>query len=140
MVSLLIGPKGSGKTKKLIDEIDDALARSKGNVVCVEKNDAMRINVNFRARLVKTDDYGISGYNELYAFLSGLCAGNYDITDILIDATLRIGGRDMDELCAFLERVAALAAKNETNFVFTVSAQEDQLPAKIFDFCKKIAI
>lgn len=140
MVSLLIGPKGSGKTKKLIEEIDAALARSKGNVVCVEKSATLGLNVDYRARLVKTDDFGIAGYDELFAFLSGLCAGNYDITDILIDATLRIGGRDFEALCPFLERVSALAAKNETNFVFTISAQEDQLPAKVFDFCKKIAI
>ena len=138
MVSLLIGTKGSGKTKKLIEEINGALARSKGNVVVVEKSEALEFNVNYRARLVTADEFGIAGFDELYAFLAGLCAGNHDITDVLLDATLRIGSREPSELAAFLKRISKLSADCETDFVFTISMDEEDVPAEVFGYCKKI--
>ncbi|MBQ6020618.1 MAG: hypothetical protein IJL26_10635 [Clostridia bacterium] len=138
MVKLLIGTKGSGKTKRLIDEVNKALATTKGNVVCIEKNKVLSYNVNYQARLVTTDDYGISGYPMLYGLLCGLCSGNHDITDVLVDATLRIGSRDPQETAAFLKRVSELSTMAETDFVFTLSINEEELPAEVFEFCKKI--
>lgn len=138
MVKLLIGAKGSGKTKRLIDEVNNALATSKGNVVCIEKNKALSYNVNYQARLVTTDDYGISGYAMLYGLLCGLCSGNHDITDVLVDATLRIGSRDPQQTASFLKQVSDLSKISETDFVFTLSMSEDELPQKVFEFCKKI--
>ncbi|MBR1810467.1 MAG: hypothetical protein IJ766_02305 [Clostridia bacterium] len=138
MVKLLIGTKGSGKTKRLIEEVNTALANSKGNVVCIEKNKALSYNVNYQARLVTTDDYGIEGYAALYGLLCGLCSGNHDITDVLVDATLRIGSRDVAETAAFLKKVAELSKMAETDFVFTLSMNEDELPADVFEYCKKI--
>ncbi len=138
MVKLLIGTKGSGKTKRLIEEVNKALATSKGNVVCIEKNKVLSYNVNYQARLVTTDDYGISGYPMLYGLLCGLCSGNHDITDVLVDATLRIGSRDANETAAFLRQVADLSKVSETDFVFTLSMDESDLPTEVFEFCKKI--
>ena len=138
MVGVIFGQKGSGKTKRLIEEVNYALATSKGNVVCIEKNKVLSYNVNYQARLVTTDDYGISGYPMLYGLLCGLCSGNHDITDVLVDATLRIGSRDPQETAAFLRRVSELSTVSETDFVFTLSMDENELPAEVFDFCKKI--
>ncbi len=138
MVKLLIGTKGSGKTKRLIEEVNAALARSNGNVVAVEKNKALSYNVNYQARLVTTDDYGIAGYDMFYGLLCGLCAGNHDITDVLVDATLRIGSRDPEETASFLRKVADLSKMTETDFVFTLSMAEEDLPEGVLEFCKKI--
>jgi len=106
MVKLLIGEKGSGKTKRLLEAVDTALQNSKGHVVCVEKDDLLRFQISYRVRLLAASNYGISGYDAFYGFLSGLCAGDHDITDILVDATLKIGGKNYDELAAFLSRIA----------------------------------
>ena len=65
-----------------------------------------------------------------------VCAGNHDITDVLVDATLRIGGRDYNALAKFLEQVYELSEVHETAFVFTVSADKEELPESIFNFCK----
>lgn len=138
MVNLILGHKGSGKTKKLIELVNAAVEKSNGNVVCIEKERLLTYDVNYRARLVETDHYGVSGYDAFYGFLSGIVAGDHDITDILIDATLRIGGRDYDELAAFLEKVANLSKLSEKDFTFTVSADAEELPEKIFTFCEKI--
>ena len=140
MVSLILGKKGSGKTKLLIEKVNEAIEKSNGNVVCVEKKPMLTYDVNYRARLIDTDHYAVSGYDAFYGFLCGICAGDHDITDVLVDATLRIGGRDFDELAAFLKKVDELSKSHveEKNFVFTVSADEAELPEEIFSFCKKL--
>ena len=136
MVKLLIGEKGSGKTKKLLDAVNTALQESKGHVVCVEKDDLLRYQVSYRVRLLAAANYGISGYDAFYGFLSGLSAGDHDITDILIDATLKIGGRDYEALATFLERIARLSDLTGTVFTFTVSTAKENLPERIEKICE----
>ncbi len=138
MVNLIIGNKGSGKTKRLIDLVNSAVEKSNGNVVCIEKERLLTYNVNYRARLVETDHYNVSGYEAFYGFLSGIVAGDHDITDVLVDATLKIGGKDYAALAAFLKKVSELSNIAEQDFTFTISADESDLPEEIFTFCKKI--
>ena len=138
MITLLTGTKGSGKTKKLIALIADAAAASQGHVICVEQKDALRYDVKTSVRLVSTDDYAVAGYDAFYGLLAGLCAGDHDITDILVDATLRIGSRDMDELAAFLAKVNALSEKTEVKFTFTVSTETENIPASVKEFCELV--
>ncbi|MBP3330308.1 MAG: hypothetical protein J6L89_05690 [Clostridia bacterium] len=137
MVTLIIGHKGSGKTKKLIQAVNDAIESSNGNVVCIEQGTQLRTEVNYRARLVSANEYSIKGFDSFYGFLSGICAGDHDITDILVDATLRIGSRDYAELAVFLKKVEELSALTGNNFLFTVSADKEELPAEIFEYCKE---
>ena len=132
MISIILGHKGSGKTKSLISCVNKAIETSKGNVVCVEKETKLTYDVNYRARLIATDDYDVKGYDAFYGFLAGICAGNHDITDVLVDATLRIGGRDYNELCKMLEKLAMIS-KN-VKIMFTVSADDDELPANVKAF------
>lgn len=138
MIYLIIGNKGSGKTKRLIDLVNGAVEKSNGNVVCIEKERLLTYNVNYRARLVETDHYKISGYDAFYGFLSGIIAGDHDITDVLVDATLKIGGKDYEALACFLEKVAELSRIADQDFTFTISCDESDLPERIFTFCEKI--
>lgn len=138
MVKLIIGNKGSGKTKRLIELVNGAVERSNGNVVCIEKERLLTYDVNYRARLVETDHYKVSGYDAFYGFLCGIVAGDHDITDILVDATLKIGGRDYEALANFLEKVSELSKLAEQDITFTVSCDECDLPERIFTFCEKI--
>lgn len=138
MVKLIIGNKGSGKTKRLIELVNGAVEKSNGNVVCVEKERLLTYDVNYRARLIETDHYKVSGYDAFYGFLCGVIAGDHDITDILVDATLKIGGRDYEALANFLEKVAELSKISEQDITFTVSCDECDLPERIFTFCEKI--
>ena len=138
MVKLIIGNKGSGKTKRLIELVNGAVEKTNGNVVCIEKERLLTYDVNYSARLVETDHYKVSGYDAFYGFLCGIVAGDHDITDILVDATLKIGGRDYEALANFLENVAELSKMAEQDITFTISCDESDLPARIFDFCEKI--
>ena len=135
MIKLIIGKKGSGKTKKLVDMVNSATETSLGNVVCVEKGDVLTHSVNNKARLINSEDFGISGYGEYYGMLAGIKASNYDVTHIFGDATLKIGGDDKEALVAFFARLAKI---DDVEFVFTVSADESELPSNIFEVAEKI--
>lgn len=138
MVSLIIGRKGTGKTKHLIEEVNKAVEASNGNVICIEKKPKLTYDVTSRARLISTEAFGVNGFDAYYGFVSGICAGDNDITDILADTTLKIGGEDLGALSEFLEKVSLLANATDTKFTFTISADESELPKEIFDFCQKI--
>lgn len=138
MISIIVGTKGNGKTKKLISLVDEAVKTSLGNVVVVEKEANLGSNITTRARLVNTDAYKIATVNGFYGFLAGICAGNYDVTDIFIDATLKIIGRDYLDLVYFLKRVQGLSEESGANFVFTISEDKDKLPAEVFEICSLI--
>lgn len=133
MIKIIIGKKGSGKTKKLVDLVNDATNESLGNVVCIEKGDTLTYSVTHKARLIDADSYKIAGYGEYFGMLAGIKAGNNDITHIFGDATLRIGSRDYDELVAFFERLSAI---EDVEFLFTVSADREELPKKLFDIAE----
>ncbi len=133
MIKIIIGKKGSGKTKLLVDMVNTAANESLGNVVCIEKGDTLTYSVTHKARLIDADAFGISGYDEYYGMLAGIKSGNHDVTHIFGDATLRIGTRDYDELAAFFQRIAKI---DDVEFVFTVSADKSDLPAKIFDLAE----
>lgn len=138
MIKLIVGNKGSGKTKKLIDLVNSTTESSKGNVVCIEKGDTLTFSISHKARLVDVETYGISGYDEYYGLLSGINAGNHDVTDIFGDATLKIGGRNYEEFADFIERISALAEESHVTFTFTVSCDENEIPAKVFEVAEKI--
>ena len=133
MIKIIIGKKGSGKTKLLAEMVNTAADTSLGNVVCIEKSDALIYSIKYKARLIDTDTYGIKGYDEYYGMISGIKAGNHDITHIFGDATLRIGGRDFDRLADFFERLSKI---EDVEFIFTVSADKEELPKKIFDLAE----
>ena len=138
MISLIIGNKGSGKTKRIIDMANEAVATSNGSVVCVEKGKKLIYDVNHKARLCDTDSYSINGFDAFYGFLAGLCAANYDITDVFVDATFKIGGRDYEQFADFIISIAKISEDCSTNYVFTVSCDESDLPERIFSSAQKI--
>ena len=138
MLKLIIGKKGSGKTKKLIDEVTAAAESSNGNVVCIEKGNTLTYNITHRVRLVDAEHYGISGFDAFYGFLCGICAGNYDVTDILVDATFKIVGREYEKLPQFFEMLSQLSEASDVNFYFTISCDKEDLPVEIFDYCEEL--
>jgi len=138
MIKLIIGNKGAGKTKKLVDLVNSYVESSDGNVVCIEKEPKLTYDVSSKARLLETDTYRISGCKAFYGFLAGICAGNYDVTEILIDATFKIVGRDYSKLPQFFEMLSELSAATDVDFIFTISCDKEDLPVEIFDYCEEI--
>lgn len=131
MISLLIGTKGTGKTKKLISLANEAVAKTSGNVVVIEKGAKLTYDVTHKARLIDTDQYKVEGYEMLFGFISGICAGNYDVTDIFVDSTFKICGKDMDKLSKFVDNLGVLAENADTKITLLISADENELPQGI---------
>ena len=121
MIHVIMGLKGSGKTKKLIDGINAAVASASGDVVCIEYGKKLTYDVNYRVRLVDSQEYGISNPCMLKGFLSGLHAGNFDITHVYIDNLYKTIGNDRAEGEAFILWCAEFAKANNMEITVTVS-------------------
>ncbi|MBO4869394.1 MAG: hypothetical protein J5585_06740 [Clostridia bacterium] len=110
MLSLIVGVKGTGKTKHLIDLTNKALAESKGNVVCLEKGNKLRYDIKHQARLIDTSEYFIEDGQSLYGFIAGILASDHDITHIFIDSALKICGNNTETFDRFLDECGKLVA------------------------------
>ncbi len=137
MITLILGKKGSGKTKRLMDMCNEAVAQSKGNVLFIEKDNTLTYNISHKVRLAAADEYAVKGFDSLYGFIAGMCAGNYDITDIFVDSTLKIGG-DVANLLDFVEKLKKLSEMANTNIVMSVSADRSEIDARIADLATEI--
>ena len=121
MIQVIMGLKGSGKTKKLLDSINEAVTSASGDVVCIEYGKKLTYDVNYRVRLVDSKEYAISNSDMLKGFLSGLHAGNFDITNVYIDNLYKTIGSDRANGEAFVARCAAFAEANNMNITITIS-------------------
>ena len=105
MLKLIIGVKGTGKTKTLINMVNEAVDASHGDVVCIEKGTKLRFDIKYQARLINTEEYCIEDANALYGFVAGILASNHDVTDLFVDSALKICKND---IAAFEKMVVAL--------------------------------
>lgn len=129
MIKLIVGAKGSGKTKTMIEMINNAAKTSHGSVVVIEKSMGLTFDIDHAARLIDLAEYNVEGADALYGFVAGTLAGNYDITDIFIDGALK-SGLSMDELGAVLAKIDAVAGEN-VHVTVSVSADEAALPESV---------
>lgn len=131
MINLIVGTKGSGKTKTLIDLINTAAKNTKGNVVCIEKGLKLTYDLDYSVRLVDIEQFGVSGFDAFYGFIAGILAGNYDITHIFIDATFKIGGRDIPAFENMILKLEKLISAHGAEITFTVSCDISEIPEDI---------
>ena len=122
MIKILMGEKGTGKTKAFIDMVNQSIHEEKGNVVCVMKGDRHLFDLKSAIRLADTTDFDVEGYCTLYSFIGGIISRDYDTTHIFIDSITKIAGESFDELDAFLGKLENLSDKYNVNFTITVSA------------------
>lgn len=125
MLKLIIGVKGTGKTKQLIDMVNASLNLSQGDVVCIEKGDKLKFDVKYQCRLIDTEYYGISDANTLYGFVAGILASNHDVTDLYIDSALKICGDDIPAFDQFLGLLDVLTSRSNVNCVMICSLAEE---------------
>ena len=121
MIQVIMGLKGSGKTKKLIDSINQAAQSASGDVVCIEYDKKLTFDISYRVRLVDSKEYGIDNIDKLKGLVSGLHAGNYDITNVYIDNLYKTIGNDRKTGEAFILWCADFAKANDMNITITVS-------------------
>jgi len=121
MLKLIIGTKGTGKTKTLIEMVNNALDTTKGSVVCIEKGDKLKYDIKYQCRLIDTEEYLITDGQSLYGFIAGILASNHDVTDIFVDSALKICQQDTESFDYFLKEVDSLLKTHDVNCVITSS-------------------
>ena len=134
MLKLIVGLKGSGKTKTLIEMANKAFDETKGSVVCIEKGSKLIYDVKHEIRLIDTDNYGITDATALYAFVAGILASNHDVTDLFIDSALKICENNVPAFADMIEKLDVFAEKVSFNIVITSSIAKEDLPESIVKF------
>ena len=132
MIRVIMGKKGTGKTKQMIDMINQAVQSEHGNVVCIEKGDKLRFDINYQIRLVDSSQYDVADYAAMRGFISGLYAGNYDITHVFIESLTKIVEGEPDlETEKFLDWLNAFGEKHGIKFTITISDDASLAPEGI---------
>ena len=134
MLKLIIGVKGTGKTKTMIDMVNSALAVTKGDVVCVEKGTKLRYDIKPTARLINSEEYMINDAQSLYGFIAGILASNHDVTDLFVDGTLKICKGDVASFELLVAELDKLIEKIDINLTMTVSVAEEDVSEAVRKF------
>ena len=129
MVKAIVGLKGFGKTKQLIDSINTAIKTESGSMVCIEKGSALTFDIDYRVRLIDASEYDIGTYTFLKGFISGLHAGNFDISHIFIDSFYKLvekaGVAEVEDFILWCDK---FGAANDISFTVVVSVDPANAP------------
>lgn len=138
MLSLIVGVKGTGKTKHLIDLTNKALAASSGSVVCLEKGNKLRYDIKHQVRLIDTSEYFIEDGQSLYGFVAGILASDHDITHLFIDSALKICHDNVESFDRFLEECGKLVSLREgLDVVITASIAVESISETMKKYIEK---
>ena len=125
MVKLIMAAAGSGKTKDIINLVNNAADNDAGSVVCIAKGDQLNFDISHKARLINVQDYSVSDYASLLGFVAGIHAGNYDITKIYIDGLYKVACDDkQDDADAFILALDEFSSKHNVEFTIAMSGDE----------------
>jgi hypothetical protein len=132
MVSILMGLKGSGKTKRLVELVREAVKEETGDVVCIEKERKLTYDVPYQARLIEAGAYDIGSYEFLKGFICGIHAGNYDITHFFIDNFYKlVNDKSPEAFAAFIEWLERFSENEHISFVLSVTSDPEAVPESL---------
>jgi len=128
MLKLIVGVKGTGKTKMLIESANAALEKTYGCVVVIEKGTKLIHEIKYQARLLDTKEYEIIDAESLYGFIAGIYASNHDVTHIYIDSAYKICNNDMASFTTLIEKVGKFGEDKNIEFFITSSIPTEEIP------------
>ena len=136
MIKLVIGKEGSGKTTKLVKLSNELAQKSPGNVVLIVNTDKRNYDLDLKVRLITIESYNISKFCELYGFICGICAGNYDVTDILIDSVFAIENLQDEKLNKFIKKLSSIQENSNVSLTLALSKDETELSEEILSLAE----
>lgn len=136
MINLIIGKNGSGKTKKLVELSNQQVEKSSGNVVVIGRDRKLTFDLSHKTRLINIDGYNITNFCELYGFICGICAGNYDVTDVLVDTVFNFDEYVKTELINFIEKLNLICDKSNIKLTLALSLEKSDVPDEIMSLIK----
>ena len=137
MVKLLVGHKGSGKTKQMIDLANSAVENSKGSVIFINKNHRLMYDLKYRIRVICMEDFEhITNCDEYIGFLYGIISSDHDIETIFIDSILKHADFKISDLPEFIARLKDISKNYGMDFVVSVSAEKEEMIGVDFEGCE----
>lgn len=133
MIQLVVGGKGTGKTKTLVNMANKAMESTKGEIVFISGEKRRMVELSYRVRLIRLRDYSVRGQDLFYGFLSGIISQNYDIEMIYIDGLLEYLKEDIDAVEDLFARIEELSKEFEINFTISMDGEAETVP----DFLKE---
>ena len=136
MVKLIVGNKGKGKTKQLLDKVNNEIKEISGNIVYLDKSTKHMYELNNKVRLIDVSQFMVENSGEFLGFVCGIISQDHDLQQMYFDSFLRIAcleGKSEDELLAVIDKLEKLSGKFETDFILSVSMDESELPARLKD-------
>ncbi len=128
MVKLILGLKGSGKTKRLVELVREAVACENGDVVCIEKEKKLTFDIPYQARLIEAGSYSVGSYEFIRGFICGLHSGNYDITHVFIDNFYKIvSDKNPQKFTEFLGWLDEFSERENIEFVISATLDPDSI-------------
>ncbi|MBE7024993.1 MAG: twitching motility protein PilT [Ruminococcaceae bacterium] len=134
MIRVILGEKGTGKTKMLLDSVHAAVESEKGNVVFINNGSQHITDVSHKIRLVDTSEFSIKNYEEFYGLVCGILAQNYDVSYIFVDSITKIASGEEAALEELLEKLEAICQKFEVQIAMTISMSVADASEKIKKF------
>ena len=137
MVKLLVGHKGSGKTKQMIDLANTNVENSKGNIIFINKNQRLMYDLKYRIRVICMEDFEhVTNSDEYIGFLYGIISSDHDIETIFIDSILKHADFKMSDLPEFIDRLKDISKNYGMDFVVSVSAEKEEMIGVDFEGCE----
>lgn len=137
MVKLLVGHKGSGKTKQMISLANDSVQTSHGSLVFINKNSRLTFDLNYKIRVVCMEDFPhITNSDEYIGFIYGIISSDHDIDTIYIDGILKHADVSLGNLPSFIEKLKQISEGYEKNFVVSLSAETEEMIGVDFTGCE----
>lgn len=132
MIKFVIGPKGSGKTGKLVDELNQRATAEAVSITCIQRGDRLNRLVKPQVRLIDIQNYPVHGYPELLSFIAGIASKDFDLKELYIDSINKVAEcTSVENLEAFVVRLKEFSDQNNFNVTIILSATEDEVPASL---------
>jgi len=134
MINVIIGEKGTGKTKYLVDHVNNAVKDEPGNIVFIGKTNRLMCDLAHAVRYITTEDFDIVDYEVFFGFIGGIVSSNYDISHIFVDSIWKIVEAQDKDFDKFIDALEKFSEKNKINFTIAISAGKDQAPEYLKEY------
>ena len=128
MVQLIVGSKGDGKTKHLLDRVNSQIKTASGNIVYLDKNTKHMHELDNKVRLINVADYPLKNCDEFIGFICGIISQDYDLEQMYLDSFLKIAHLEGEDLTDALTQLNAISEQFKIDFCLSISVEENQLP------------
>lgn len=133
MVQLIVGDKGKGKTKVILDKVNTEVKEKSGNVVYLDKNTDHMFELNNKVRLIDVSEYGLNNSDEFIGFITGIISQDHDLEQMYLDCFLKIANIESDKITSVVNRLDSISAKFNVDFVVSITMDSSSIPADLKD-------